>query len=119
MPCAYRIDKDLKSVTSRWTGTATDVDVQRYREDLLNDPEFDRSYDQLIDFSDVTAFRVTLKLIQTVARNRIFGETSRTAIVAPEDVAFGSSRAFQAYSASHVVMVFRDLEEARRWLDLE
>jgi hypothetical protein len=54
-----------------------------------------------------------------VARNRIFGETSRTAIVAPEDVAFGSSRAFQAYSASHVVMVFRDLEEARRWLDLE
>ncbi len=116
MPCAYRIDKDLKSVTSRWTGVATDDDIKSYREALLNDPQFDQAYNQLIDFSAVTTFEIALKTMRAVARDRIFGETSRTAIVALDDVAFGSSRAFQAYSASHTVMVFREIDEARRWL---
>lgn len=119
MPCSYRIDKNVKFVVSTWSGVATDDDVHMYREALLNDPQFDRTYDQLIDFTDVTTFELTLTTIRAVARNRIFGETSRTAIVAPQDVAFGSSRAFQAYSASHEVMVFREMGEARCWLKLE
>ena len=118
MPWSYRIDNKLKTVFSNGTGVATDDDIRGHSEALQNDPEFDRTYNQLIDLSGVTNFELSLATIQAVAWNRIFGETSRRAIVAPQDVAFGSARVFQAHNAPDTVMVFRDMDKARRWLDL-
>ena len=119
MPWSYRIDKELKTVFSKVTGAATYDDVRDHREALLNDSEFDHTYNQLVDFSEITKFELSLSTMEAIAKSKLFSETSMRAIVAPQDLAFASARVFEAYYPSDTVMVFRELDEARRWLDLD
>ena len=120
MPWSYRIDKELKIVFSKGIGIATDDDIRGHREALLNDPDFDSTYNQLVDFSEVTKFELSLATMEAIAKSKFFSETSMRAIVAPQDLAFASARVFEAYYPSDdKVMVFRELDEARRWLNLD
>lgn len=119
MPYSYRIDKDLKIVFSKAFGVFTEDDIRGHSEDLLNDPEFDRTYNQFVDFSEVTKLEVSLALVRSKAMSRLFSETSKRAAVAPQDVVYGSVRVFEGYSSSDMVKVFRDVDEARRWLNLD
>jgi len=51
----------------------------------------------------------------SIAKNSFMHAGSRMAIVASEDIVFGTSRVFQAH-LDESVSVFRDLDEAREWL---
>ena len=119
MPWAYRIDKDLKTVFSEGIGVITDDDVRGHKEALLNDPEFDRTYNQFVDFSEVTKFEVPMAMVRAQAQGGLFSKTSRRAFVAPRDEVFASLRVFHGHSLPDTVMVFRDLDAARRWLELD
>ena len=119
MPWSYRIDKDLKTVFSEGTGVVTDDDILGHRTALLNDPEFDRGYDQLIDFSNVTKFESSLTTVRAQAQSGLFSKASRRAFAAPRDEVYANLRVFHGHSMSDTVMVFRDLDAARRWLEID
>ncbi len=76
---------------------------------------------RLWDFSSVL-FNFTRDEIQEIATygKSMFLEKNRIAVVAPQDLAYGMLRTFEAYrdQDSHsVVRVFRKTQEAMEWLE--
>lgn len=121
MPWRYRIDKELGTVFSEGYGVFTEADLKGHQDALLADSDFDPAYRQLYDLSEVTRLAVSSAFINSFARRAVFSAASKRAIVAPEDVVFGSARSFEAWhdSLPSEVRVFRGSVEARRWLDLD
>ena len=121
MPVSYRIDKSLGLVFTTAQGVLAGQDILTHRRRLLDDPNFDPSYNQLIDLRDVTDFSVLANEIRTLSMHEIFSERSRRAIVAEKDASFGMARMYEMYGETNPdqIMVFRDMAEARRWLGLD
>ena len=79
----------------------------------------------LWDLIDTTEVQLTSEEVEKVAyyRPRYEGKraSGKTAIVAQKDILFGISRMFEMQSkmleAPYAIMVFRDLNEAYKWLD--
>ena len=120
MAASYRIDRELRTVFSQATGLLTDKDLSLHQADLLADPSFDASFDQLWDLRAITDTTVTQRALRQLASSRSYTPESRRAIVAPHDLSFGLSRMFQLLhdSAPEEICVFRNLDEARNWLGL-
>jgi hypothetical protein len=74
------------------------------------------------DFTDTVAFSVNTDEIKAIARiNIAVAEINRdlcVAVIAPSDHAFGMARMWQAHAGptEWETCVFRDADEARRWL---
>ncbi|MDP6407010.1 MAG: hypothetical protein QF797_17585, partial [Alphaproteobacteria bacterium] len=118
MPARYRIDKVRRTIFSTGSGILTQNDLQDHRNRLLDDPDFDPSYNHLYDFSGATELKLSMGFVRDFARQRVRSETTRIAIVAPKDVFFGGVRAYQAWhdTMSGEINVFRSMDAARRWL---
>jgi hypothetical protein len=122
MPCAYRIDSARRIVFSRASGVVTESDLRDHRARLAADPDFDPSFEQLFDFSDVTGVQVSSAYFrQRAIIGEIFDSRARRAFVTPDDAVYGSARAFLAWlgNTPNTVRLFRDMGEARQWLGLE
>src|SRR5215469_9714893 len=91
------IDKLRRLVLTKADGCVTFNDVRSHQDRLLADPEFDPSFDQLVDATAVTEFDITADEARTIARRRIFSPKSRRAIVAVNPHVFGLSRMMEAY----------------------
>ncbi len=104
------------------SGTVTYSEIAAHQVGLKNHPDFDPSFDQLIDGTAVTKVALTVDEIRTVARQRIFGPDSRQAIATSSDFAYGMARMFELYreasGSGRPVRVFNSLEPAQEWLDL-
>lgn len=78
---------------------------------------------QVLDTRDVTSFELDSSEIRSIARNESEEDlpVSRMAIVTGAEVAYGLARMFQilAEDASYEVTVFRDVDDALAWLDIE
>ena len=80
----------------------------------------------LWNLNQVSALNFTSEEIEKIAsyepRFEDIRPSGKTAIVANEDLSFGISRMFELYSqmkqAPHDVRVFRELEQAMEWLEL-
>ena len=122
MPLSFDIDKQRRLVTSTASGTVTYAEIAAHQVGLKNHPDFDPSFDQLIDGTGVTKVAVTVEEIRTVARQRIFASDSRQAFATSSDFAFGMARMFELYreasGSGRQVRVFNNLEAAQEWLDL-
>ena len=120
MPATYRIDIERKMVFTLTTGTLTDADCLKHRDQLLKDPKMDSSFDQLADCTQVTSFEVSTDGVHALADHNPFGEGSRRAFVVSTDHCYGMARMYQALTDhhAHVLTVFRDLATARNWLRL-
>ena len=121
MPASYQIDKSLGVIFTTGQGVLTGQDILTHRQRLLDDPDFDPSYNQIIDLRDVVEFAVAGTEMSGLAAHSIFNEKSRRAIVAEKDTFFGMARMYQLYGQSDPseVTVFRDMAEARHWLGLD
>lgn len=121
MPASYQIDKPLGLIITKGQGVLTGQDIRTHRQRLLDDPNFDPSYNQIIDLRDVVKFAVVGAEMSGIATDSIFNEKSRRAIVAEKDVDFGMARMYEMYGEANPsqVIVFRDMAEARRWLGLD
>ena len=122
MPLSFAIDKQRRLVISTASGTVTYSEIAAHQVGLKNHPDFDPSFDQLIDGTAVTKVALTVDEIRTVARQRIFGPDSRQAIATSSDFAYGMARMFELYreasGSGRPVRVFSSLEPAQEWLDL-
>ena len=118
MPFIYKIDKERRVVFSTGSGTLTLEDFLAHQSQLLKDPDFDPSYSQLADFTQVQLVPVKGG-IEKIAQKDVFSATSRRAIVVKDDLQYGFARMFQIHrdlAGEGGIRVFRNVEEAQDWI---
>ena len=94
------------------------------REALLSDPDFDRSFDALVDFTQVPETALNSDALRTLSREPLFSRVSRIAVVTTLPLAnmtlFGMARLYETYrevsNMGDHLRVFKTLEDAREWL---
>jgi hypothetical protein len=119
MPEFYKIDRERRLVLSSASGVFSRADAVAHMEKLLKDPDFDPSYSQIADFTQVTKIDLTARDIHELAQRSIFSSHSRRAFIAPSDVAYGLGRMFGMLRENQSEMgirVFRTLEDALDWV---
>jgi hypothetical protein len=121
MSASYRIDKSRGIVFSTFEGALTNVDILGQRERIESDPEYDPAFAHLIDFRGVSEVDLDAAIVRTVAVPTVHVSGAKRAIVATREAVYGMARMFeQLRNVEHEdVRVFRDVEEARRWLGLD
>jgi hypothetical protein len=122
MPADYKIEKSKKMVFSLAYGNLTDQDVFMHQGKLRTDPDFDPSFSQLVDCTNVTQIdNLSLKALYALAERDPFGLGSQRAFVAPHNPDYDVFRLYELLTTAHedVVVVFRDMEETYKFLNLE
>ena len=122
MPADYKIDTSRKMVFSIAYGNLTDQDVFKHQDKLRNDPDFDPSFSQLVDCTNVTEIDgLTSEALYVLAERDPFGLGSRRAFVAPQNPEYNVFRLYELLTTVHedVVVVFKEMREAREFLDLK
>lgn len=125
MPIDYHIDHEQRLVTATAHGILTDPEFFGYQREVWSRPDV-AGYDELVDMSAVT--KIDLPSADRVRELALFsaamdpkGPSSKFAIVAPQDLAFGLGRMYDAYRSSNrpggkEVGVFRSREQAMAFL---
>jgi hypothetical protein len=97
-------------------------DVRGHQDRLLVDPDFDASFDQLIDTTPVTEFNISAGEARILASRPIVSPESRRAFVATDPHIFGLGRMMEIYhenlECAHA-HVFYSIDEAWKWLAWE
>jgi len=128
MPLEYRIDLERRVVFATATGTLTDEEVFGYQREVWSRSEV-AGFDEIVDMGAVgdlvlaSGDRVRA-LADLASTMDVPGASSRLAIVAPQDFAYGLARMFETYRTmsqrgSKAVSVFRSMQAALDWLGLE
>jgi len=122
---SYRIDLELGVVQAELIGVLDDEAFIALFTEVLHHPDYRVGMKSLLDFRRVTQFDLTGQGIRTLAGMVVSRLNShavpwQTALVAPQDVAYGLSRMYQILREGSMsqVEVFREFSEAWRWLGL-
>ncbi|HEY6170034.1 MAG TPA: hypothetical protein VI454_18495 [Verrucomicrobiae bacterium] len=128
MPVEYVIDNARRLVMAKRRGVLTDEEVFGYQREVWSRPEV-AGYNELMDMTEVEKIVVPSperikQLAQLAAAMDSRAGSSKFAIVAPQDVAFGLGRMFEAYRgfderSTKQVAIFRGLAEALAYLGVE
>jgi len=118
VPFIYKIDKEHRVVLSTGSGALTLDDFLTHQRRLLEDPDFDPSYSQLADFTQVTQLSPVPGGVERIAQKDVFSATSRRAIVVKNDLQYGFARMFQIHRdlSGERIRVFRSIDEALDWV---
>ena len=121
MPASFTIDEKQRLVRSRAWGVLVDQDLRSNQQALRNDSRFDPTFRQVYDFTGVTDVQLTQAGIQSLAYNPLFVPTARRAVVVSSDVAYGMARMYALISNrdERAFRIFRDLDSAQRWIELD
>jgi len=120
MPVHVAVDRERKLVVTSYSGEVNDADVARQISEIQRSAPFDSEYSAITDFSGVTQFNISLDQIRQVAETESPLAKSKRVMVAPTDVAYGTSRMFQALSSNTrpKITVVRTLAEAYQVLGI-
>lgn len=125
MPIDYEIFHDRRLVAARGRGVFTHQDVVGYQQDVWSRHDV-AGFDEVIDMTAVE--RIDLPSADAVRQLAALSASmddpealSKFAIVAPQDIAFGLGRMYEAHRAMNPrsakeVGVFRTMAEALAWL---
>ncbi|MGI9591984.1 MAG: STAS/SEC14 domain-containing protein [Myxococcota bacterium] len=125
MPIEHEFDARRRLLCVRMLGVVTDDDVLDYAEAITADESRGPEYDELIDLRKLetpAASTDTLRRVADIFRKyERQPELVKVAFIAASDAAYGIARMYQAFRAesSADMRVFREADEARRWLGLE
>ena len=103
-------------------GGVTFREIQDHQDQLLADPAFDPSFNQLIDVIAATDLNLTVAEMKEVTRRRIVSSGSRRAFVASSIHILVIGRLMQTYHEQHHevdVQIFQDRNEALKWLGIK
>jgi hypothetical protein len=119
MPLDFVIDRERRLVISVGYGRLTFADAEKHQQDLLAEPAFDPSFDQIVDCTRVTEFALSPEEVRIVAARSVFSHGSRRVGIAPDDLQFAMMRMFETYreifGGGEVTQVVRTREEAMEW----
>jgi hypothetical protein len=125
MPIEFYVDHERRTVVAMGRGTLTNDELVNYQRQVWSRPEV-VGFDELMDMSSVKEIgglstpgvQELADLSAAMDRTDV---STRFAVVAPDDLAFGLARMYGAYreTNSHStkqVAVFRTRADALRWL---
>jgi hypothetical protein len=114
----YVIDKQIRLISTVTEGCVGFDDIRNHQDRLLADPDFDATFDQLIDATRATKFNLSADEARLLAVRRILTPESRRAFVATEPHIFGLGRMMEIYHEGLAyVEVFHSIDEALKWLE--
>jgi hypothetical protein len=118
MKVRYFIDKQRRLILTTAEGSIKFDDIKDHQDRLLADPDFEASFDELIDTSAVMKFDISANEAGVLAERRNVSPESRRAFVAPKSHIFGLARIMEVYHerVGHA-QVFYSMDEAVKWLD--
>jgi hypothetical protein len=119
MRVRYSIDKQRRLIVTNAEGSVMFDDIRGHQDRLLADPDFDASFDQLIDTTPATKFEISADEAKILAQRRIVSPESRRAFVATAPHIYGLGRMMEVYHEDLEyadVHVFYSMEEALKWL---
>jgi hypothetical protein len=119
MPAYFKIDKEHRLVMSTISGVLTLADALAHQENLRKHPDFDPSFSQLMDGTQLTRVELKREEVQRLARDSIFSPDSRRAFVTDSDAAFGMARMFETLRdamGERGIRVFRNLDDGLDWV---
>lgn len=118
MPMSYSLDPERRLVIAKAWGVLVDSDVQAGRQELLDDPEFERDFGQLFDAREVEEVRFSVEVMGRMAQTSILARESRRAFVATTPYQYRMASLFVTLAKPYQpnVQVFRDVDEALAWL---
>ena len=119
MPAYFKIDKEHRLVMSTISGVLTMADALAHQENLRKHPDFDPSFSQLMDGTQLTRVELKREEVQRLARDSIFSPDSRRAFVTNSDAAFGMARMFETLRdamGERGIRVFRNLDDGLDWV---
>jgi len=119
MPTFFKIYKERRLVMSVISGVVTMADALAHRQNLWKHPDFEPSFAQLVDLSNVTKIQFSREDVKTFAQDTIFSLNSRRAAVATCDITFGLARMFKMHreaKGEEGLRVFSHLDEALEWV---
>jgi hypothetical protein len=123
LPFGYCIDKNRRLVISIGTGRVIATEIRNHQNQLLRDPDFDPSYNQIIDMNAVSDLDISVADIATLARRPLFSRESRRAWVSSVPAIYGMGRLAVTHhefsgSPSHA-SPFNDMQSALEWLGVD
>ncbi|HLY97706.1 MAG TPA: hypothetical protein VKT33_01435, partial [Candidatus Angelobacter sp.] len=95
-------------------------DIQQFRAQLLRDPNFDISFFELADLTQVTDTDITGDQVRLLALSGPFSQESCRAFLASQEVIYGIARMFEIHCnlrGDARIRVFREGQEAWAWLE--
>jgi len=120
LPVRYVIDKKRQLVLTVGEGSVTFNDIRHHQDRLLSDPDFDATFNQLIDMTTATEFKMSADEARTVASRSIVSPKSKRAFVASKPAIYGMGRLMQIYHERYAqVHIFYDRNSALEWLGIE
>ena len=119
MSFTHETDIANRTVFSRATGEVTDDDLMAHRAAIRSDPDFEPDFRHLVDLRGVTKMSITADGLGRLLPGSFCGPGARRALVALRDVDYGMARMHQMAAGPTEKRVFRDMDEALRWLGLE
>lgn len=122
MPVRSVIHKKHRLVITIEEGRVTFDDMRANQDRLLGDPDFNPEFNQLSDATLATDSDLSTDNTRTLFKRKVFSATSRRAVIAPSEFAYGMARMLEAHvelsKNGPVVAVFRDRASALKWLGL-
>ena len=125
MPILFEVIQDKEYFIAKYIGTITGDDVLKEHEQFFSAGQWHPGLNALVDFSDADLSEAQNSVIKRVARyfeNFLKANPTnsvKTAIYAPADFPFAIARIYEAMAtqAPQTVQVFRDLSDAKTWLE--
>lgn len=122
MPIRYVIDKKRRLVITAGWGRVIFAQMKAHQDQLISDPEFDPSFNQLIDATGTVALDISTEEAQIMASRQVFSSSSKRAFLATNPTVFGMGRLMEAYheiaNVREQVCVFSDLALTLQWFGL-
>ena len=123
MPFHFDVDPNRKCVIATAYGAFDDADMREMIQRYATHPDIVPGSVSLVDLRGVADYRITAECIREMADFTVGRPTRfrKRAIVAADDLQFGMSRMYQMLRDGTPAeqRLFRDVDEARRWLEIE
>lgn len=125
MPLQYRIFPDLKIAYVKGEGKVTADEIITQGARMFAEKEWFNGFSVLCDYREIDVFDLETEDIDGIVNQdkineRLFDQ-SKCAIVSGSNVVFGISRMWEILSENNRIetMVYRDIEDALRWLGID
>jgi hypothetical protein len=122
MKVKYFIDKQRRLIRTTAEESIRFDDIRSHQDRLLADPDFDVSFDQLIDTTPAMKFDLSPDEARIIAERRIVSPKSRRAFVAIKPHIFGLGRMMEIHHTRlecAYAQVFYSMKEGLKWLERE
>ena len=123
MPCRYSIDIPQELIVTTAWDRVTYAEIKAHHDKMVNDPDFDPGFNQLLDFTAVTSLQLSGEEAKKIASRKLLSTSSRRALLASSLPVLGVARLMQTYAerveGRDTISVFHDRMSALKWLGVE